>query len=414
MRGRFLYFAGKQIKPLGGDMDRVRLPLQNDVYQEKGHWKIERREESADGVDPDTNEQWRGERSIGPATGPARLTKSAAQRVAWTNYVSKLSQNETPAQSGMTITEFVETAFVPKHVQEKRLAGRAFYQAILKHVLPPEEVDRIFHVGQDMSKGRLKAIPNWPYLGDIRLQDCVPEHIERLISAAVARGYSPHMVTHIRSVVSAIFSHAKKLQHYQHDNPVKTAVLPKHPRSSPHLLSVTQLKDVLRAMRYPEKEMTLITMLTSMSIGEICGLQWKHVNLTGIRSNITDEPIPPITIGVRKQWYRGQLESVSRTRVRNLPIPELLLLMLIKLSGRGKWTGPDDFVLVSRAGTPINAINITSRRLRTIGNELQMPWLTWHVFRHEHFALEAELGAEFQFQLASMFRSEAQQDILAH
>jgi integrase len=153
-------------------------------------------------------------------------------------------------------------------------------------------------------------------------------------------------------------------------------------------------------------------MLTGMNVAEICGLQWKQVNLRGTSSNVTGESIPPIHIAVRKRWYRGELDSVGGGQVRNLPIPDLLLPILIKLSGRGRWTGPDDFVLVSRVGTPINPINITARRLRTIGKELQMPWLTWNVLRRGHFALEAELGDQFHFHLASILRSESRQGVL--
>lgn len=395
-------------------MSRVRLPLLSDIQQEKDFWKIQCLEDSTDKPKLDTNEQWRVQLSIGASTGPDRLMKKEAQRVAWTNYPVKLRKNEAPTQSEMTIARFVETAFVPEHVLIKRMAGRAYYRAILKHVLPPEEVDRIFHVGGENSKAKLKAIPDWPYLSELRIQDCGPEHVERLISAALARGYSTQTVMHIRNVVSAIFSYAKKVQYYQRDNPAKKAILPDRPFRSPHSLTLNQAQEVLRAMRYPEKEMTLIAMLTGMNVAEICGLQWKQVNLSGIWSNVAGDSIPPIHVGVRKRWYRGELDSVGRGQVRNLSIPELLLPILIKLSGRGRWTGPDDFVLVSRVGTPINAINITARRLRTIGKELQMPWITWSVFRRGHFALEAELGAQFHFHLASIIRPESRQGVLTH
>ena len=384
----------------------------NDIYQEEGLWKIHCFEAAADEPDLDADKRLRSELTIGPATGPDRLTKREAQRAARNNNLTKHRQNEAPAHSRLTIASFIETAFVPEYVQAKRLAGRSYYHAILKHVLPPEEVDRIFHVCHETSKSRLKAVSGWPYLGDLLVQDCGPEHVERLISAAHARGYSAQTVEHIRNVVSAIFSFAIKLRHYHHGNPAKSAMLPKRPNRNPHLLTLAEAKEVLGAMRYPEREMTLIAMLTSMNVVEICGLQWKHVNLTGTWSRTTDEPIPPFTIAVRKRWYRGELEGVSAAHAKNRSIPELLLPILITLSGRGRWTGPDDFVLVSRVGTPINAINITARRLRTIGNELQMPWLTWSVFRRGHFALKAELGAHFHYLLASTFRPESPQGTL--
>jgi integrase len=401
--------AGKQIGPIGDDMNPLRLPPLNDIYEESGTQEIDSLEEAADQNRLDAIEQWRDRSSIGSPSGSDCLTKEELKHVVSNDYPFTPRQSEAAVQSSMTITTFVESAFVPEHVLVKGLASRFYYQAILKYVLQPEEVDRIFHTDHEKSKPKLKAIPDWPYLGDLPIEDCGPDEVQRLISAAHAQGYSAQTVMHIRNVVSIIFSYAKKLRRYHHDNPARAAILPERPQKSSHLLTLSQAKEVLRAMRYPEKQMTMMAMLTSMNVAEICGLQWKHVNLTGTSSGTAGEAIPPITIAVRKRLFRGELDNVSSGRTRNLPIPELLLPMLILLSGRGRWTGPDDFVLVSRAGTPINAINITARRLRTIGNELQMPWLTWHVFRRGHFALEAELGEQLYVHLASIFHSEPQQ-----
>ena len=55
--------------------------------------------------------------------------------------------------------------------------------------------------------------------------------------------------------------------------------------------------------------------------------------------------------------------------------------VLTDLGRRARFTKPDDFVLVSEAGTPVNETNIASRRLKAVGQELGMPWLSWHVFR---------------------------------
>ena len=159
-------------------------------------------------------------------------------------------------------------------------------------------------------------------------------------------------------------------------------------RKQAHTLTLTQVKQVLGVMRYPEREMALISILTSMNVAEICGLQWKYVNLTDTWSNQDGEPIPPRTIAVRQEWYLGELGSVNgKSRHRNLPIPIALLPILSELKLRPNFTAPDDFVLVSRAGTPINETNIAARRLKPIGKALEMPWLTWQVFRRTHTAL---------------------------
>src|ERR1700751_4939797 len=64
--------------------------------------------------------------------------------------------------SEMSVAEFVATKFVPEHVAFKTAAGRRHYQAILKHVLTPEQVDKMFGVQTDGSKTKLKRYPSWP------------------------------------------------------------------------------------------------------------------------------------------------------------------------------------------------------------------------------------------------------------
>lgn len=372
-------------------MERQRLQQGGDLYLQDGFWRLRWREDAIE-----RKPAW-----IGPATGPERLTMEQADRIARENFLSRLDHDARVSQSGMTIADFVEKMFVPEHVAMKKLAGRTHYQAILKHVLTPEEVDRVFQVDLEKSKTRLKAVPNWPYLGEVRLCDARPDHVQRLISVALAHGYSTQTVTHIRNVVSAIFAHAKKKEWFTGDNPAGPVRLPGMTRKEAHALTLAQVNEVLGVMRYPEKEMTVIAILTSMNVAEICGLQWKYVNLTEAWSNTNGELIPPRTIAVRKRWYCGELGDVSKeSRNRELPIPEPLLPILLGLSHRANFTGPDDFVLVSRAGTPIDEKGVAVRRLKRIGKSLQMPWLSWHVFRRTHTTLAQEPGLQFLERMA--------------
>jgi integrase len=290
-------------------------------------------------------------------------------------------------------------------VATKTLSGRTHYHAILKHVLTPENVDRMFDVDPEKSKARLKAVEDWPYLDKVRLCDAQAEDVQRLIAAAVARKYSSQTVTHIRNVISAIFAHAKREQWFNGANPASGVTLPGMTRKESHALTLAQAKAVLAAMQYPEREMTLIAILTDVNVAEICGLQWKRVNLTEGWSLADGEPIPPRSIAIRKEWYRGELVAVEKkSRNRSLPIPEPLLPILLKLSHRGKFVAPDDFVLVSGAGTPINENNVAVRRLKPIGRKLQMPWLSWQVFRRTHTSLAYELGMQLLDRVAKAGR----------
>jgi integrase len=288
----------------------------------------------------------------------------------------------------------VEHKFVPEHVAKKGLSGRTHYQALMKHVLTPDEADRVFHIDSHKSKTRLKGVLDWPYLGDVRLSDVKPGDVQSLISAALARGYSTQTVKHIRSVVSAIFAHAKKTHWFTGDNPAGGTTVPEMTRKETHSLTLAQANEVLGLMKYPEREMTLIAILTGMNATEICGLQWKRVNTGESWALVDGESIPPRTIAVRKQWHRRGLDELGRkSRNRSLPIPAPLLPILIDLRRRAEHGGPDDFVLMTRDGTPFDEHSI-ARRVKAIGKKLRMPWLSWHVFRRTHTTLAYDLGLQ--------------------
>ena len=298
----------------------------------------------------------------------------------------------------MTIKEFVERIFVPEHVAMKSPSGRIHYQAMLKHVLKPEDVNDIFRASTEPLKTKLRAVPDWPYLGQMLLCDTRSEDVQQIITAAIAHGYSTQTVTHIRNTIVCIFEHAIRGRWVTGSNPARWAANPEMVRKETHSLTLIQTEQVLEKMQYPEKEMALMALITGMNMAEICGLQWRFVNLTSDSCDLGGDPIPPRTIAVRNNWYLGELRRMNgrRSRARDLPIPDPLLPVLLGLKSRAEFIGPDDFVLVSRDGNPINQRNIAVRRLGPIGEQLQMPWLSWHVFGRTRINLLYEYGVKFQ------------------
>lgn len=299
----------------------------------------------------------------------------------------------------LTVAEFVERKFLPEHIAAKRTPGRRHYHAILKHILSPDYVDRIFGVDAEPSKAKLKVNPNWPYLDHVRLRNIQPDQVQRLMSMALEMGYSTQTAKHIRNVLSAVLSHAIKAGYFIGGNPALLVAPPGMQRKTLYTLTFDQTVKVLQAMRYPEWEISLIAIVTGMSIAEICGLQWKYVNLTDHVVARDGELIPPMNIAVRRQSYRGEVSIVPDGRRKNAPIPYLLQSVLLLLSSE-RSAGWDDFVLVSRTGSPINQINVAARRLKAIGEQLGIPWLSWQVFRRTRARLLDEYGAQLQNELA--------------
>jgi integrase len=119
-----------------------------------------------------------------------------------------------------------------------------------------------------------------------------------------------------------------------------------------------------------------------MNIAEICGLKWKRVNVTDEAIIMDAELLPPMNAGVREQWYKGEWSSVKKpARRRNVPLPAWAVQELKELRQRRKWSGPEDPVFSGTSGRPLCENAIVKRHLKPAGRKLDMPWLSWHVFR---------------------------------
>jgi integrase len=393
------------------NMGRENLPANGALYLEDGFWKLSWSDqpqtvegnEAAPCPDPDPGNPpiW-----VGLASGPKGLSREEAQQIVWKMIVSQARAQKVAQHSSMTLGEFVEKKFVPEYVASKGFSGRMHYQSMLKHVLRPEEVDRVFAVAPRRPKVRLRSVNDWPYLGHLPLRDVRPEFVKQLTTAALSNGYSNQTVMHIRNVVSTIFSYAQAEMYFSGENPAAAVKLSKISRPPSLPIATSDVIRLLGFMRYPEKEMSLAAVLTGMTVAEICGLQWKRVNLTDAEIvNVDGEAIPPKSLLIRDEWMRGQLGAVSKRRVGSLKIPKPLLPILTRLRRNPKFTGPSDFVLTSRSGSPVNQTNLLTRRLKPIGEEMKIPGLCWHMVRRIHKELTSEFGAQFQEQMMGVAKA---------
>jgi len=307
--------------------------------------------------------------TIGPAVGPGKLTRRQAERFAWDHYLSKLDQASVRPQSMATVAEFVKAKFLPDWVAKKKDATQRQYRSILQ---------------------------TWivPIIGGQRLRDVTPDEAKKPTNAALEARRSSETAHHIRKVLSAMFTHAKRLQFVAGDNPAGLIELPECvPVRESHALTWEQCRALNGALPSPAREMALLSIVTSMNVAEMCGLKWKRVNLDAEWSVQDGDPIPPRCLAVREHWYRGRAGTLKAGKRRRIvPLPMVALTMLSEMKRRPAWTGPDDFVFSSSAGTAVNENNLAKRTLKRVGTALGMPWLSWHVFRHTHATLTKTVG----------------------
>lgn len=364
-------------------MDRGSVTAQNDLNHREGLWSWQGSTASEELIAEIYSEQ------------PAAVAPAALERETQRAERPGLETAEREALSLMTVAEFVERKFLPEYVVLKGSSGKMHYQAMLKHVLRPEEVNGLFRQRAGGRRNKLSSVAGWPYLGAMRLRDVSSQDVQRLIDAALQRGYSTQTATHILNVVSAIFSHARQVHYLFGDNPVRQVKRWEVTRKAQLPLRLDQIKLASEIMKNPEREMMLVAILTGLNVSEICGLQWKHVNLSDRAVSLGAEQIPPRTIAIRRQWFRGEPGAVKRGRMRNVPIPAALMPVFRDLKSRSRFLGQEDFMLVSRVGTPVNHANILVRRLKPMARQIGVPSLSWHVLQTTRKALSAEFGRRF-------------------
>jgi integrase len=294
--------------------------------------------------------------------------------------------------------------FIPHHVQRKSLAGRTHYRAILKHILRPETVDRLFGESSTEAKSRMKAVPDWPYLDGIGLCELTGHHVRKLIDAASTLGYSNQTVKHIKNVLGMIVTHAKREGIFAAENPVFSVKLPPVSRTRTHALTIVQAKTMLGMMQSPEREIALITMTTGLSISEICALQWKHVNLNKLPLNCDDELIPPGSILVKQHWSPEGVVNLTAKRIRMIDVFEPLSSILLLLKQEPASANSNSYVFSTPSGKPLCPASVRARRLEPMGRKVEMPWISWPVLTRAHLALLSESRRQLSRELASSIR----------
>jgi integrase len=305
------------------------------------------------------------------------------------------------ASSRISLAEFVGIKFLPEYIEQKSFAGQRHYQAMLKHILRPETVDQLFNSGSTQQKSRLKAVPAWPYLDKVKLCELREHHVRDLTAAAFAQGYSAQTVTHIRNALGVIIAHAKREGLFADENPVSGVELPPICHKRPQDLTVAQAMAMLKMMRYPEREIALIATTTGMSIHEICGLQWKYVNLTKAGTDCDGETIPSGSILLKHHWNSEGIVQLHSSRIRLIKVPEPLSIILLRLKHEALSPDPNAFVLATPSGAPIRPASLRMTRLKVIGRKIAIPWLSWKVVKRAHDAMLSELRIQLSNDLVS-------------
>jgi len=354
------------------------------LREKSGSWILGWREDALDENGKPIRQQRSG--VIAASRGPDAISKREARRIA-NEHLARLDSRNLRPSSTMTVDAFVERKFIPQHVEMKKPGGRKHYTHLLdKHIIPA--------------------------LGQRRLCDVTTDDVAMIVAAKRREGLSGQSVLHIKNAISAIFRHAKRLRLYGDENPAVGVQVGEIRHEKRPTYNWEQAAVAIQRIPRPYCHMALLSVVTSMNVAEVAGLRRKWANLTGEIRQVDGEILAPYTIGVRENFYEGERGSVKTgKRMRNLGIPEELAVELRKLIARSPFKGADFPVFCSRAGTPIDAHNVTSRVFKPLSKKLGFA-VNWHAFRRAHSSFMGELRVPVEDRVATMGHADSRMTLL--
>jgi|SRR5450759_320708 integrase len=207
-----------------------------------------------------------------------------------------------------------------------------------------------------------------PTLGEMRIVNIGPQHLQALYAQKIESGLSARTVQYIHAVIHRALDQATKWG-LAVRNVADLVEAPRPVKKPIQTLNADQCKKLLETLQddrlYPFYALSLV----GLRLGELLGLHWEDVNLeTGV-------------IGIRHtiQAIKGQglVEGEPKTEKsrRSIVLPDFVLQALKKHPGK---TG---LVFATSNGTPFSPRNI-ERHFKSVLIKAELPIIRFHDLRH--------------------------------
>ena len=213
-----------------------------------------------------------------------------------------------------------------------------------------------------------------PALGDYRLSDVAPLHVEKFAQTKSNSGLSGKTVRNLLLVLQGIFSQAVD-NDMVIKSPVRKSHKPVYRRKEKPVWSAEMVRMIIQAAPRDCRAFFCCAGLTGPRLGELLGLQWKHIDLKSRTLRIEQslwrgKIVPPKTIGSIRTIYLGEVLAKTLTEhVQNTSHRK-----------------PEDFVFCKKDGSPLHPDVLRKDVLYPILDKLGIPRSSgasgFHTFRH--------------------------------
>lgn len=232
---------------------------------------------------------------------------------------------------------------------------------------------------QRKSAGSLRSegaiFRNWlqPHIGEMRLQDILPGHIQNIVDAVLAQGRAPRTAQYVVAVISQVWNAAYGHDLVNRENPVRRVKKPRSDNRRMRFLSRKEAHALLEEIKPRSRDLydtCLLALFCGLRAGEIYTLRWGDISFEGGEIFIRDP----------KNGYNRY--AYMTAEVRNM--------LRQRFTGQAK----NEFVFPATTGSRrvqasklfnrcVDVLGLndgyTDRRQRIVFHSLRHTFASWHV-----------------------------------
>lgn len=213
-----------------------------------------------------------------------------------------------------------------------------------------------------------------PALGAMRITDVSPLHVEKLLQSRLEGGSSAKTVRNLVGLLQSVFSLAVDNDLIPR-SPVRDRHKPRVTRAEKPIWNPQQLKLIVDSVLASHRSLFQCAMLTGARLGELLGLQWKHIDFESKK------------LEIKQALWEGELVlPKTEGSVRVIYFGPSLLCALTLQKQNSNHNDLSDFVFCKEDGSPLNPDvlrrDVLYPTLDRLGITRNRRAAGFHTFRH--------------------------------